>query len=184
MSKIISFSFRILSFLLLISCSSKERVVEFVDPETTEKNDSFRASIATGDFVKLSGGYTYYEYENKEADTILVMVHGFSVPSYIWDSTYHAALSRGYGALRFDTYGRGYSDNPDVVYDVALYSSQLNDLLNALNIRQKINLMGLSYGGRTVSAFAFQYPDHNSPSPGRECVCLHDRYCSGRARGR
>jgi len=42
---------------------------------------------------------------------------------------------------------------------VALYSAQLRELLDALNIKQKINLIGLSYGGRTVSAFAFQYPE-------------------------
>jgi len=145
--------------LFLIGCATKEKPTDFIDPETVIKDESFRSIIKTGSFVKLSAGYTYYEYENQESDTLLVMVHGFSVPSYIWDSTYHAALSRGYGALRYDAYGRGYSDNPDVVYDVALYSSQLRELLDVLRINKKINLLGLSYGGRTISAFAFQYPE-------------------------
>lgn len=140
--------------LLLLGCANT-----YTDKETITKDDSFRATIESGDFVKLSEGYTYYEFENKEADTLLVMVHGFSVPSYIWDSTYNAALSRGYGALRYDVYGRGYSDNPDVVYDAALYSAQLKELLEALKIEKKINLLGLSYGGRIISAFAFQYPE-------------------------
>jgi pimeloyl-ACP methyl ester carboxylesterase len=144
---------------LLLSCASKENWADRADLETVEKNAEFRATIKTGDFVKLSAGYTYYEFENREADTLLVMVHGFSVPAYIWDSTYYAALSRGFGALRYDVYGRGYSDNPDVVYDVALYASQLRELLDALHIEEKINLLGLSYGGRTISAFAYQYPE-------------------------
>lgn len=144
---------------LLLSCATKENSADSADLETVEKNAEFRATIKTGNFVKLDAGYTYYEFENREADTLLVMVHGFSVPSYIWDSTYYAALSRGYGALRYDAYGRGYSDNPDVVYDVALYASQLRELLDALHIEGKINLLGLSYGGRTISAFAYQYPD-------------------------
>lgn len=143
----------------LISCATKENPNDFIDPETVIKNDAFRASVKTGNFTKLSEGFTYYEFENQDADTLLVMVHGFSVPSYIWDSTYHAALSRGYGALRYDVFGRGYSDNPDVVYDVALYSNQLRELLDALHINKKINLLGLSYGGRIISAFAFQYPE-------------------------
>jgi pimeloyl-ACP methyl ester carboxylesterase len=147
----------ILSFLL--SCSGKEKVVDSIDRETIEKDAEFRKTISSGAFVKLGAGFTYYEYENREADTLLVMVHGFSVPSYIWDSTYHAALSRGYGALRYDVYGRGYSDNPDAVYDVALFSLQLKELLDALHVDKKINLLGLSYGGRTISAFAFQYPE-------------------------
>lgn len=145
--------------LFLIGCATKEKSTDFIDPETVIKDESFRSTIRTGNFVKLSAGYTYYEFENQESDTLLVMVHGFSVPSYIWDSTYHAALSRGYGALRYDAYGRGYSDNPDGVYDVALYSNQLLELLDVLRITKKINLLGLSYGGRTISAFAFQYPE-------------------------
>lgn len=144
--------------VFVLSCTIPKKD-EFTDPETVAKDAAFRTTITTGDFVKLSAGYTYYEYANRDADTILVMVHGFSVPSYIWDSTYFAALNRGYAALRYDVYGRGYSDNPDVVYDVALFSSQLAELLDALKINRKINLMGLSYGGRTISAFAFQYPE-------------------------
>lgn len=159
MYKIIRFIPFLTLLVLALACSNNQKATDFVDPETTEKDAEFRKTISTGSFANLSSGYTYYEYENKDADTLLVMIHGFSVPSYIWDSTYHAALSRGYGALRYDVYGRGYSDNPDVVYDVALYASQLKELLDALNITQKINLLGLSYGGRTISAFAFQYPE-------------------------
>ena len=144
------------ALLLLASCGTKETAS---DPETIVKDEAFRASIQTGAFARLSGGYTYYELANPSADTVLVMVHGFSVPSYIWDSTYYAAAKRGYAALRYDTYGRGYSDNPDVVYDVALFAQQLRELLDTLHISRKINLMGLSDGGRTISAFAFQYPE-------------------------
>ena len=109
----------------LVSCSPKEKTSK--DFETISKDQAFREGIETGTFIKLSAGYTYYEFKNQNADTLLVMVHGFSVPSHIWDSTYQAAIRRGYGALRYDTYGRGYSDNPDVPYDVALYSYQLKN---------------------------------------------------------
>lgn len=141
--------------LLLAACSSPKSD----DPETLIKDDAFRASVKTGNFAKLSAGYTYYEFANPESDTIVVMVHGFSVPSYIWDSTYNAAVKRGYAALRYDNYGRGNSDNPDVMYDVALFSQQLKELLDYLTITKPVNLMGLSDGGRTITAFAFQYPE-------------------------
>jgi pimeloyl-ACP methyl ester carboxylesterase len=139
---------------ILCACAGKQNP----DKETIDKNDAFRAGITTGSFAKLSAGYTYYEYANPTADTLLVMVHGFSVPSYIWDSTFNAAVKRGYAALRYDNYGRGYSDNPDVVYDVALFAQQLRELLDYLQVDKPINLMGLSDGGRTISAFAYQYP--------------------------
>jgi pimeloyl-ACP methyl ester carboxylesterase len=144
---------------LFFGCSTKEKSDTFIDYETIAKDEDFRAAIKTGNFVQLSAGFTYYEFENGDKDTLLVMVHGFSVPSYIWDSTYYAAVKRGYGVLRYDTYGRGYSDNPDIVYDVALYTQQLRELLDALHVDKKINLLGLSDGGRTISAFAFQYPE-------------------------
>jgi pimeloyl-ACP methyl ester carboxylesterase len=143
---------------MVASCSQK-KTADFTDLETINKDDAFRSSIKTGNFIKLSKGYTYYEYENKDSDTLLVMVHGFSVPSYIWDSTYYAAIKRGYGVLRFDTYGRGYSDNPDLVYDVALSSHQLKELLDSLHVGTPVNLLGLSAGGRTITAFAARYPE-------------------------
>jgi pimeloyl-ACP methyl ester carboxylesterase len=142
----------------LFACSTKEPAA-FTDLETISKDDVFRATIKTGAFTKLSAGYTYYEYQHPEADTLLVLVHGFSVPSYIWDSTFQAAVKLGYGALRYDNFGRGNSDNPDVVYDAALFSNQLKELLDALNITKPIHLVGLSDGGRTISSFAFQYPE-------------------------
>jgi len=145
----------LIALCVFIQCAERKA---FTDYETITKDDAFRAGIKTGKFVKLSDGYTYYELEKGKSDTLLVMVHGFSVPSYIWDSTYHAAVKRGYGALRYDTYGRGYSDNPDVVYDVTLFSRQLKELLDSLHIETAINLLGLSDGGRTISAFAAQYP--------------------------
>jgi pimeloyl-ACP methyl ester carboxylesterase len=143
---------------LLLNCSTRENASTVIDYETLSKDETFRASIKTGNFIKLSAGYTYFEFDNRSADTVLVLVHGFSVPSYIWDSTYRAAIKRGYGALRYDTYGRGNSDNPDVVYDVAFFSNQLKELLDSLKITKPVNLVGLSDGGRTISAFAFQYP--------------------------
>ena len=150
----------VLVYILLSCISSQEKNEDqLIDLETIEINAAFRAQLITGDFVKLSAGYTYYEYENRESDTVLVFVHGFSVPGYIWDSTYYAAIDKGYGALRFDTYGRGASDNPDVVYNDELYTLQLKELLDILEISNKINLLGLSYGGRIISVFAALYPE-------------------------
>lgn len=87
-----------------------------------------------------------------------MLVHGFSVPSYIWDSTFHAATQRGYATLRYDNFGRGNSDNPDAVYDVHLFANQLRELLDSLHITKPTTLLGLSDGGRTISVFASQFP--------------------------
>ena len=60
--------------------------------ESVTKDAAFRASLELPDgaaFVSLSEGVTYYRLAKGEScATADVLVHGFSVPSYIWDPTY------------------------------------------------------------------------------------------------
>jgi len=135
--------------IVFISCSSPTVKYEYI-----EKNEAFRKSINSGYFSLLSKGYTYYEYNNLSQDEIIVLIHGFSVPSYIWDETYYESIKRGYSVLRMDLFGRGYSDNPDVLYNDELYANQVLELLDELKIDKKINLVGLSNGGRVISKIA------------------------------
>jgi pimeloyl-ACP methyl ester carboxylesterase len=58
-----------------------------------------------------------------------------------------------------DLYGRGHSVNPDVRYNVDLFATQIFELLTYLDIKNPINLVGLSMGGRVISRFAAVYPD-------------------------
>ena len=122
--------------------------------EYIEKDDVFRKTIKTGHFIQLNKGFTYYEYDKLNNDDLIVLIHGFSVPSYIWDETYYEAIKRGYGVLRLDLFGRGYSDNPDVAYTDELFAGQVIDLLDKLYIAKKVNLVGLSNGGRVISKIA------------------------------
>ena len=135
--------------IVFISCSSPAVKYEYI-----EKNEAFRKSINSGYFSLLSKGYTYYEYNNLSHDEIIILIHGFSVPSYIWDETYYESVKRGYSVLRMDLFGRGYSDNPDVLYNDELYANQVLELLDELKIDKKINLVGLSNGGRVISKIA------------------------------
>ena len=48
---------------------------------------------------------------------------------------------------RYDQFGRGYSDRPDVAYTADLYDRQLLQLLDSLAWRDRIDLVGLSMGG-------------------------------------
>lgn len=143
---------KLLWFIVLffsIACFKTSEKYEYI-----EKNDAFRKTIKSGHFSSLSKGYTYYEFENLEDDDLIVLIHGFSVPSYIWDETYYESIKRGYGVLRLDLYGRGYSDNPNLAYTNELYADQVIELLDKLNIDKKINLVGLSNGGRVISKIA------------------------------
>ena len=130
--------------------------------ESVIKDAAFRASIELPDgaaFVSLSTGFTYYRISNEEScATADVLVHGFSVPSYIWDPTYDFLASKGRCVVTLDLYGRGFSDNPDVAYTDQLFATQVLELLDHLKI-EKANLLGLSNGGRVVSQVAGLAPE-------------------------
>jgi pimeloyl-ACP methyl ester carboxylesterase len=115
-------------------------------------------SSAPGKFTELSDGITHYEIAGPSNGETVVLVHGFSVPYYIWDPTFDALVEAGFQVLRYDLYGRGYSDRPDTDYNQDLFDRQLLNLLSALNIDQPVDLIGLSMGGPISVVFADRHP--------------------------
>jgi pimeloyl-ACP methyl ester carboxylesterase len=126
--------------------------------ETLELDDTARQE-APGDFVKLSDGYTHYEIAGPATGPLVVLAAGFSVPYYIWDPTFKALTEAGFRVLRYDYYGRGYSDRPDVPYTQAFYVRQLSELLDSLKLTTPFDLTGLSLGAGIVTSYADAAPD-------------------------
>jgi len=144
--------FLVLVFFCL-SCSNE------VKPkyEYILKNKSFIESVAlepnTG-FINLSKGFTFYKHDNKDSSTVpIILIHGFSVPSYIWDPTFELLSSKGYNVISIDLFGRGFSENLDQPYTDKLFADQVIDLMIKLNI-DSAKLVGLSNGGRVISKVA------------------------------
>ena len=129
------------------------------DQESSEITDAVR-NTSIGRFVKLPDGFTHYEIAGPEdAKTTVVLVHGFSVPYYIWDKNFDILAGSGFLVLRYDLYGRGLSDRPDTVYNAELYDRQLTGLLSALQIHRPINIAGVSLGGPISITFADRHPE-------------------------
>ena len=63
--------------------------------------------------------------------SVVVLAAGFSVPYYIWDPTFKALTGAGFRVLRYDYYGRGYSDRPAIPFTDEMYVGQLHQLLDA-----------------------------------------------------
>jgi pimeloyl-ACP methyl ester carboxylesterase len=124
--------------------------------ETKELNDKTRAS-ASGSFIQLSDGYTHYELGGPENGQPVVLVHGFSVPYFIWDPTFEFLTKSGFRVLRYDLFGRGYSDRPRVRYDIDLFCKQLRELLDTLGF-ENVMLIGLSLGGPISATFTTRHP--------------------------
>ncbi|MBI3161052.1 MAG: alpha/beta hydrolase [Chloroflexi bacterium] len=125
--------------------------------ETRELDDSARKE-AGGSFIKLTDGITHYELRGPESGQLIVLVHGFSVPYFIFDPTFEFLTQAGFRVLRYDLFGRGYSDRPRMKYDIHLFVRQLRDLLDALNLKD-ITLLGLSMGGTVTASFIARYPE-------------------------
>lgn len=125
--------------------------------ETRDLNDTTRRDLS-GSFVELPGGVTHYELGNPEKDTTAVLVHGFSVPYFIYDPTFTSLTESGLRVLRYDLFGRGFSDRPNRRYNIDLFVKQLEDLLDTLGLRRPVSLVGLSMGGPITATFAARYP--------------------------
>lgn len=128
--------------------------------ETLQLNEETRKGLP-GSFIALSSGVTHYEEGGDPNGLPVVLVHGFSVPYFIFDPTFEFLSKQSFRVLRYDLIGRGFSDRPKVRYDMALFVRQLKELLDALNYKN-VNLVGLSMGGPVSASFVDAYPEHVS----------------------
>ena len=120
--------------------------------------DAEARSSAPGEFIELSDGIVHYEMAGPSSGQTVVLVHGLSTPYHTWDATFDALIEAGFRVLRYDLYGRGYSDRPNTAYNADLFDRQLLDLLSALNVDKPVDLIGFSMGGAIIVIFADRHP--------------------------
>lgn len=112
-----------------------------------------------GDFVRLDEGVVHYELVGPEDAPVVVLVHGLTTPYFVWDETVQVLQVAGYRVLRYDLYGRGFSDRPKTRYDLMLYERQLLGLLDVLSLKAPVHLVGLSMGGAITAHVSSRHPD-------------------------
>jgi len=132
-------------------------VFSYMDPERRTMDDAARKGVP-GQFVRLDDGVTHYETAGPDSGQVVLLAAAFSVPAYIWDSAYQRLADSGFRVIRFDYYGRGWSDRPRAAYDQDLYVRQIAGLLDSLRISGPVDLAGVSYGAAMVTSFADRYP--------------------------
>ncbi|MEL6829377.1 MAG: alpha/beta hydrolase [Pseudomonadota bacterium] len=94
-----------------------------------------------------------------EDGPLIVMVHGYSTPNFIFEQNVTAMVAAGYRVLRYDHFGRGWSDRPSTRYDADLYDRALIELLETLELREPFGLVGLSMGGLIAAEFTARHPE-------------------------
>ena len=113
-----------------------------------------------GSFIELSDGYTHYELKGERDAKTIVLVHGNAAPYFTWDYNFDELVEAGYRVLRYDIYGHGYSDRPDLeVFNRDLYDRQLFELMEKLEIEYPVYLVGTSQGGSISAYFAAKHPE-------------------------
>ena len=143
--------------VLLVSTFFLHTNAQWNDPEQKEMNASARKGVS-GNFIQLTDGITHYEIAGSPKKGVVVLVHGFSVPYFIWNGFFENLVQQGYQVIRFDEFGRGYSDRLKKNYTSAVYTQQIQDLLKGLNIKTPVNIIGVSFGGIVSTNFTLAYP--------------------------
>lgn len=113
---------------------------------------------AAGQFAALSQGMTHYQWTGPETGPVVVCVHGLTTPSFVWDSIAQGLAAKGFRVLRYDLYGRGFSDRPPGVQSKAFFLQQLGDLLADQQVTGPVTVIGYSMGGVIATAFAASAP--------------------------
>src|SRR5687768_17420978 len=149
---------RMLVLLVLLGAAGLTALYATRNPERADLDAAARQN-APGKFFTLGDGVTHYDVAGPDSGQRVVLVHGFSVPYYIWDSTVVALTGAGFRVARYDHFGRGYSDRPDVPYTSDLYDRQLTQLLDSLRWRDRVDVVGLSMGGPVSAMFVTRHPE-------------------------
>ena len=155
--KYVRIFFTTLAILLIITIAAGYILFRRENTELYSLDGSSRKNVP-GSFVQLSDGVTHYELAGPDTGKLVVLVHGFSVPYYIWDSNFSRLAQQGFRVLRYDEFGRGFSDRPDKVYEASLYRQQLSELLSKLQFQSVYAIAGVSFGAAVASDFVVHNP--------------------------
>ncbi|MES1989931.1 MAG: alpha/beta fold hydrolase [Pseudomonadota bacterium] len=109
-------------------------------------------------FIDLPDGTVHYRLEGPADGPLVVLVHGFSTPSFVWTDYFDPLTRAGYRVLAYDNYGRGFSDRPDGPYNADMMDRELVNLLDALAPHRPVDLVGYSMGGNIATIFAARHP--------------------------
>ncbi len=110
------------------------------------------------EFAKLSQGITAYKDIGNKDDPAIIVIHGATLPSEGFIGFCSGLSAKGYRVICYDQYGRGYSDRPITNYNMQLYTEQLRELLDFLDIKDTI-LYGSSMGAPIAINFSNNYPE-------------------------
>jgi peroxiredoxin len=86
----------------------------------------------------------------------IVLIHGWPLSHRMWERQIYALVDAGYRCIAYDRRGFGDSGMTEGGYDYDTFASDLNDLIEALDL-QEVVLAGFSMGGGEVARYIGNY---------------------------
>ncbi|MGH1367849.1 MAG: alpha/beta fold hydrolase [Maritimibacter sp.] len=121
--------------------------------------DKEARGFESGEVADLRHGATFCEWHGPRSDRVIVLIHGLTTPSWVFDGLTRGLAMMGFQILTYDLYGRGWSDRPRGTQDMAFHLSQLSALLSDQEVEAPVTLMGYSMGGMIATQFAARHPE-------------------------
>lgn len=109
--------------------------------------------------MQLSDGQCHYRIDGPDDGKLLLLIHGATVPSWEFDRIVPYFNQAGFQTIRLDLFGHGYSERPDKAHNFALFTQQVIELLENLNLNQKIHLLGHSMGAVVAGKLLLSRPE-------------------------
>lgn len=147
--------------LMILVLSIIIGLISFYWSQNLEKvhlDDTVRAT-ALGQFMALSDGQVHYLLDGPADGIPVVLIHGVTVPSFIWDQTAAELAAEGFTVLRPDLYGRGFSDRPRQRYTRELFSGQVAELAENVFAGRPYSVVGISLGGAIAADVAANHSE-------------------------
>ena len=115
--------------------------------------------ISTTVMANTSYGQTFVRISGPDSAPPLVLMHGVGGNSLQWMPNVES-LSKHYRVYAVDNvYDNGRSIPRKIMTDANDYVSWLNELFDTLGIHDRINMVGLSYGGWITTQYALKFPN-------------------------
>src|SRR6187401_3842107 len=95
-------------------------------------------------------------YEDHGSGSPVVLIHGWPLSGASWEKQTAALLAAGHRVIAYDRRGFGRSSKPAVGYDYDTFASDLDQVINQLDLDQ-VALVGFSMGSGEVTRYLGRY---------------------------
>ena len=95
-------------------------------------------------------------YEDHGTGQPVVLIHGYPLDGSSWEKQTAALLDAGYRVITYDRRGFGKSSKPTAGYDYDTFASDLNTLLETIDVNDAV-LVGFSMGTGEVARYISTY---------------------------